>query len=61
MHTYTFPHEHFMAIINHMSGLNITVSSLNLDTGVYTMVCETQIDAEQSIHLNAAFNLVEVI
>lgn len=61
MYTYTFPQEHFTSIMSHMSGLNITVSNLNLDTGLYTMICETQISEEQCIHLNESFNFVEVI
>lgn len=61
MYTYTFPQEHFISVISHMSGLNITVVNLALNDVTYTMSCQTQIESEQYIHMNEVFNLVEVI
>jgi len=61
MYTYTFPHEHFNTIMNHMAGLQIVVSSLTLNGLLYTMVTTTQIDSDQYNHLNGQFSLVEVV
>lgn len=61
MYTYTFPHEHFKAIMDHMAGLQIVVSSLTLNGLTYTMVCTSQIDGDQYNHLNQQFSLVEVV
>ena len=61
MYTYTFPHEHFKVIMDHMAGLQIVVSSLSLSGLTYTMVCTTQIDSDQYNHLNQQYSLVEVV
>jgi hypothetical protein len=61
MYTYTFSHEHFANIMSHISGLQITVTSLQLTAGIYTMVCQTQVDADQYEHLNQYFGLQEVV
>ncbi len=61
MYTYTFPHEHFGSITSHMTGLAIVVSSLSLSNGIYTMICESQIDADQLDHMYRQFNLREVV
>lgn len=61
MYTYTFPHEHFKSIIDHMTGLQIVVSSLTLEGLSYTMVCTSQVDSDQYNHLNQQFSLVEVV
>ena len=61
MYTYTFPHEHFGSITNHMTGLQIVVTSMTLNGWTYTMVCETQVDADQYAHLNQYYSLVEVV
>lgn len=61
MYTYTFPHEHFKSIMDHMIGLQIVVSSLSLNGATYTMVCEQQVDADQYTHLNQQFSLVEMV
>ena len=61
MYTYTFPHEHFKSIMDHMVGLQIVVSSLSLSGLTYTMVCTSQIDSDQYNHLNQQFSLVEVV
>lgn len=61
MYTYTFPHEHFKSIMDHMVGLQIVVSSLTLEGLSYTMVCTSQIDTDQYNHLNQQFSLVEVV
>lgn len=61
MYTYTFPHEHFKSILDHMSGLQIVVNSLSLSGLTYTMVCTTQVDSEQYPHLNQLYSLLEVV
>jgi hypothetical protein len=61
MHTYTFPHEHFKSIMDHMVGLQIVVSSLSLSELTYTMVCTTQVDSDQYLHLNQLYSLMEVV
>lgn len=61
MYTYTFPHEHFSAIMSHMSGLRIVVSNLTLHEEIYTMICQTQIEIDQYLHMNEVFNLMESI
>lgn len=61
MYTYTFPHEHFKSIMDHMAGLQIVVSSLTLNGLTYTMVCTSQIDSDQYNHLNQQYSLVEVV
>lgn len=61
MYTYTFPHEHFKSIMDHMTGLQIVVSSLTLEGLTYTMVCETQLDNDQYVHLRQAYSLLEVV
>lgn len=61
MYTYTFPHEHFKSIMDHMTGLQIVVDNLSLNETTYTMTCTSQVDADQYQHLNELFGLVEVI
>jgi len=61
MYTYTFPHEPFKSIMDHMTGLQIVVSSLTLEGLSYTMVCTSQVDSLQYNHLNQQFSLVEVV
>lgn len=61
MYTYTFPHEHFNIIMNHMVGLQIVVSSLTLNGLSYTMVTTTQVDSDQYNHLNQVCSLEEVV
>lgn len=61
MYTYTFPHEHFNMIMNHMTGLQIVVSSLTLNGLSYTMVTTTQVDSDQYNHLNQVCSLEEVV
>jgi hypothetical protein len=61
MHTYTFPHEHFKSIMDHMVGLQIVVSSLTLNGLNYTMVCTSQIDSDQYNHLHQMCSLEGVV
>jgi hypothetical protein len=61
MYTYTFPHEHFNTIMNHMAGLQIVVSSLTLNGLLYTMVTTTQVDNDQYEHLHQMCSLEEIV
>ena len=61
MYTYTFPHEHFKSIVDHMTGLQIVVTSITLNGLTYTMVFETQLDNDQYVHLRQAYSLLEVV
>lgn len=61
MYTYTFPQEHFYTAMNHLITFSITVETLTLTDGIYTIICDEQIDQDQYNHLHELIELTEIV